>query len=111
MAEENKQQTLGEDTSPDVSTLQKQVEELTKDNKKLAKDNEKLSLENADLKDKNADLKVELSEAGSKSEKDTSGVPAIVKYKGVKYTRKEVLADKKLLDELKKMGTVKPQKK
>lgn len=44
-------------------------------------------------------------------EKDTSGVPAVIKYNGNKYTREEVLADKSLMGELRKIGFVKPLKK
>lgn len=80
----------------DVSTLEKELQ-------KGAKLNEKLAKENANLKAAKASAKAQST--------DHSGIPAVLKYKGKKYTQAQILENKDLQKELAKIGYLKTPKK
>ena len=121
MAEDTKD-TSGVD-SPDV--LQAKIDQLTQEKTELIDKNSTLAQENselvqkekqlneekAELKEENDSLKLQLLSSNQEAEEDTTGIPAVLKYNGAKYTREEVLADKKIFAELQKLGYVKSQKK
>lgn len=101
--------TSGAET-PDVN-LEK-ITKLTALNDQLKAENDQLKAEKEELLQQNKALTEKINAViSSEDVEDTSGLPAVMKYNGKKYTREDVLANKVLLKELTKMGIVKPLKK
>lgn len=100
------------ETNAQAQGLEEENKALKEANEQLEKSNDELSEKVVSLTEANEALKVDAKKAEEKAEKtDTGGYPAVVMYKGKKYTYDEYKGNKKIMDSLKKSGFVKSKKK